>query len=160
MAGLWAGGAPASLVERAVGKLDTCDLNTLLRGSRRLGFSAAVLTDSLDRMLARTTEPVPRATTAPDPSTRLRGFGDLPEHCAIELARDFEGFTLYGQFAWYNSVDLNDGIVFARDLYEENKRLLANYPGWDVWRYAPPVREPDGLPILTRVTDLRGINDE
>ncbi len=75
----------------------------------------------------------------------------IPEECQIELARDLNGFTLYGNHAWRNSVALDTGIIFARDLYERNDGLLARYPGWEVWRFAPPADDPEAAPVLRRV---------
>ena len=78
VSGLWAAGAPAGLVERATAKLDTCELDGLLRDARRLRLSSRAVTDTLAAMLARSADVVPRVLHAPDPSLRLRGTEDLP----------------------------------------------------------------------------------
>jgi hypothetical protein len=88
----------------------------------------------------------------PDPSLKLRPGSTPPEECQVELRRDLQGFTLYGYLAWRNDIGNDSGIVFARDLFERNDELLRQYPGWDVWRYAPPAGRPDTLPVLTRIT--------
>jgi hypothetical protein len=161
VAGLWALGAPASLVERAAGKLDTCDLDGLLRHARLGHLSPQAVTDTLTALFENSVV-APRIPQAPDPSTRLSRFDDLPARCVVELERDNDGFTLYGQFVWRNAIDLTHGVVFARDLFEENERLLVNYPGWEVWRYAPPPGNAHGEPILTRLRagNSTGIADE
>jgi hypothetical protein len=67
------------------------------------------------------------------------------------MRRDTAGFTLYGYLVWRNPVGLRSGLVFARDLGERNAELLAGYPGWPVWRWAPPPGEPNSRPTLTRL---------
>jgi hypothetical protein len=41
--------------------------------------------------------------------------------------------------------------VFARDLNTRNEALLARYPEWEVWRWAPPEGQPDAAPVLSLV---------
>ncbi len=77
----------------------------------------------------------------------------MPVECEAEMRRDLEGFTLYGSLAWRNAVGLNSGVVFARDLYERNESLLADYRGWPIWRYAPPKGEPSAMPVLAAIGD-------
>jgi len=80
----------------------------------------------------------------------------LAPECRAELERDLDGFTVYGNLAWRNPVMLDRGIIFARDRHERNTELFARYPGWDVWRFAPPPGQPNGLPVLLRVTPGTG----
>ena len=72
----------------------------------------------------------------------------------MEMRRDLNGFTLYGQLAWRNRPGLDSDIVFARDLYQSNTRLFARYRGWPVWRFAPPPGDPNAPPVLTKVIDF------
>lgn len=156
LSGLWVEGAPASLVEHAASRLDGCDLHNLLGRARREEMTPVELTTFLEAMLAEQTTPVPRLPDAPDPALRLRDVSGLDPGCAIELEREYRGFSLYGQFAWLNAVGLDSGIVFARDLFERNGLLFAQYPGWEVWRFAPPSDDPMGLPQLTPVGTIQG----
>jgi hypothetical protein len=73
----------------------------------------------------------------PDPTLRLWPRDTIPSECGVEMDRDQAGFTLYGAHAWRSPVGLDAGIVYARDLFEHNGALLARYPGWEVWRFAP-----------------------
>jgi hypothetical protein len=147
MVRLWALGVNPGLVERVYRRLDTCDLSELAAWGEA-GAPLAAVRDSIVR-LERAAAPVPTVPNWPDPTLRLRPGRRLPERCRQELNRDLRGFTLYPQLAWRNAVGLHHGIVFAQDLFEEDDRLLAEYPGWPVWRYAPPVNHPTALPVLT-----------
>jgi hypothetical protein len=69
------------------------------------------------------------------------------------MRRDLSGFTLYATLAWRNPVGLASGIVYARDLFEANDELLAQYPGWPVWRYAPRDGDPASLPEMLLVSE-------
>jgi hypothetical protein len=71
------------------------------------------------------------------------------------LTRDRDGFTVFANLGWRNDVDLDSGIVFARDLFERNDALLTRYRGWDLWRWAPPPGQPDALPVLVRLNPQR-----
>lgn len=149
--GLWALGVEPGLAERAYRRLDTCDLDRLLARARTEGWSGPGLESRLENIVATAPEAPPRVTQWLDPTIRLRDAQNLPAACRRELRRDLSGFTLYGPFAWRNPVGLDSGIVFARDLFDENPRLLARYPGWEVWRYAPPPNDPLTMPVLTRI---------
>jgi hypothetical protein len=127
---------------------DTCDLDQFLRDVRGSGLRDGEIVARLEVMLASATVEAPRLRDAPDPWVRLRPREELPEECARELRRDFDGFTLYGNLGWRNDIGLASGIVFARDLYEHNEALLARYTGWEVWRWAPPTGQPDSTPVL------------
>ena len=113
--------------------------------------TAAEVTDEVQRL--RDAVDVPASTVEGwlDPTLRIRPRESIPQDCARELRRDQEGFELYGSQAWRNDVGLRSGIVYARDLWEQDGALLAEYRGWEVWRYAPPVGDPEGVPVLTRV---------
>lgn len=154
--GLWSGGVRPALAERAYRRLDACDLELLERDARAGRWPAERLAGEVERMLAATPEATRRVPRWPDRTLRLRPREDLPAECARELARDLAGFTLYGHLAWRNAPGRDRGIVFARDLYERDDQLLAHYPGWEIWRFAPPRGEPDALPTLQRVTDGPG----
>jgi hypothetical protein len=151
ISGYWSSGVPRGLMERAFRRLDTCDLYQVLRESRSSKATGDQISAVLESMLDGVTSPAPRVQDAPDPWVRLRPRQEIPPECITELRRDYEGFTLYGNLAWRNSIDLRSGIVFARDLYERNHLLLERYPGWEVWRWAPPAGEPDATPVLSRI---------
>ncbi len=150
---LWAMGAPIGLVEQAYRGLDACDLDGFVRDMRGAEHTGEQVTEQLGLMVAGITTPVPRVTGAPDPTLRLRPRERLPDRCRIELDRDIRGFSLYSTVGWRNEIGLSSGIVFARDLYERNGALLDHYPGWAVWRYAPPAGQPDSAPVLTLVRE-------
>ncbi len=149
---LWALGAPPGLVERAYRRSDTCDLYQLADRARREQRAPQWIAAALEAMTAAALEPAPLVPDWPDPTLRLqRDPATLPLACRVEMRRDLQGFTPYGPLAWRNAVGLKSGIVFARDLYERNALLLEDYGVWEIWRYAPPAGDPDGLPALSRL---------
>ena len=148
---LWAMGVDPGLVERAYRRFDTCDLYAFTEDAERSGRTPREIALRLAVTMDTVRTPPP-LTTWPDPTVRLRPGSTPPEPCQVELRRDLAGFTLYGHLAWRNPVGLDSGVVFARDLYQRNHRLLARYPGWDVWRYAPEAGAPEAPPALSRVT--------
>jgi hypothetical protein len=155
IAGLWAQGVSQGLTERAFRRLDTCDLDQMLAEARRHGTRDGALESLIETMIAKTPNPVPPVPGAPDPWVRLRPREGLPEACRRELTRDRDGFTVFANLGWRNDVDLDSGIVFARDLFERNDALLTRYRGWDLWRWAPPPGQPDALPVLVRLNPQR-----
>lgn len=148
----WALGVSQGVMERAFRRLDTCDLYELLLAARQSDVGGEQLDGTIEKMLAAAPTAVSRVVDAPDPWIRLRSRDHLPDPCRRELARDLEGFTLFGNLGWRNAIGLGSGIVFARDLFERNDALLERYPGWDVWRWAPPSGQPDSMPVLERLT--------
>jgi hypothetical protein len=146
--GLWSRGVPVDLMERGFRRVDTCDLFQFLVEARRTGLPTEQMVAGLEGMVASSSTQPPRLRDAPDPWVRLRPRDSLPEECVRELRRDYSGFTLYGNLGWRNDIGLASGVVFARDLYEHNSELLARYPGWEVWRWAPPTGQPDSTPVL------------
>ncbi len=147
---LWGMGVDPGLVERGYRRLDTCDLYRLVEAARREGWSGAEMTNRLRTAIDTVKRPPTPLTSWPDPSIRLRA-GTPPPECQAGLRRDLSGFTVYGYLAWRNPMGLDTGIVFARDLQEDNGALLARYAGWDLWRYAPPSEAPTGPPVLTHL---------
>lgn len=150
---LWGLGVSPPLVERAYNRIDACDLHTFVQQARQSGIVGPVLSDSLRHLLAASDLQANALRNWPDPSLRLRQRTTMPESCRIELERDLQGFTVYGHLGWRNRIGLDSGLVFARDLYERNTELLARYEGWQVWRYAPPPDDPEGIPVLTLIRD-------
>ncbi|MFQ5703391.1 MAG: hypothetical protein ACE5HT_05140 [Gemmatimonadales bacterium] len=149
---LWGLGAPPALVERVFRHADSCELYRFARAVRGRQLSTAELASDLEKLVVRSGAlPRPRPDW-PDPALRLRP-GPIAPDCQLEMKRDLNGFTLYGQLAWRNRVGLDSGIVFARDLYELNHELFARYSGWPVWRYAPPRESPNSMPVLTKIAD-------
>lgn len=150
IAGLWGLGIRADLAEAAVSRVDACDLQEFLDSARATPAPAAEYSRQLRELISVTPVPAPKVAGWPDESLRLQRGYIPPPVCQIELNRDQQGFTLFGNLVWRNAVGLRSGIVFARDLYQRNPLLLAEYPGWEVWRYAPPPGQPDAPPVLTR----------
>lgn len=149
--GLWALDVSRTVVERAYRHVDTCSMYLLLLEARRTELSDSEIEARLQGMIDETTLPISRWEDAPDNSIRLRSAVDLPPPCASALQRDYEGFTTFNNLAWRNDVALESGIIFARDLAERNADLLVRYPGWDVWRWAPPRGQNDALPTLSHL---------
>ncbi|MEE8116253.1 MAG: hypothetical protein V3T28_04010, partial [Gemmatimonadales bacterium] len=147
---LWAMGAPLGLVEQAYRRVDACDLDGFVRDMRRAELTGEQVTERLRLMMAGITTAAPKVAGAPDPTLRLRPR-ELPDRCRIELERDLRGFSLYSTVGWRNEIGLSSGIVFARDLYERNGALFDRYPGWAVWRYAPPEDRPNASPVFTQL---------
>ena len=148
---LWALGATPGLVERAYRNLDACDLHHLVVESRADLATGTDVSGRLENMLLKSTEPAPLRLDWADPTLRLRQRERLSEDCIQQLDRDRRGFALYGNLAWRNEIGLASGIVFARDLNDRNEALLGNYPGWEIWRWAPPNGQPESDPVLTLV---------
>lgn len=146
---LWGLGVPPGLAERAYRRLDTCDLDRFVAAARAANLGAGDIRRRLEILIASQQTDIPAVREWPDPSIRLDRSRAPAAGCQEELRRDLAGFTLYGQLSWRNPVGLDSGVVFARDLYEQNGDLLARYPGWSVWRYAPPATRPRDPPVLT-----------
>jgi hypothetical protein len=154
--GLWALGVKPGVAERAYRRLDTCHLYQTLRSARDAGVAPDVIEGRLVQDMIFQPPAPPRLETWPDPSIKITPGTTPPEPCQVEMRRDLAGFTVFGYLAWRNKVGLDSGIVFARDLFERNDELLRHYPGWEVWRFAPPVGRPDTLPVLTRLSPGAG----
>jgi hypothetical protein len=141
IAGWWALGANAGLVERSYRSADLCDLSLLLGRARSEAATRAEADRVLDSLVTATDAPVALVPGAADPTTRLRpgSLATARRECADELARDGDGFASYGPFAWRNAPTLDRGIVFARDLHHRDSSLAGpRYAGWPVWRLGPP----------------------
>lgn len=153
IARLWGLGVPPAVTERAYYRMDTCGLYELALAAEAGRWPPEEIVRRLEsRMLPGQGPPPPAAVPIwPDPTVRLRPGYTPPEVCQVELGRDYASFTLYGHLAWRNQVGLNTGIVFARDLFDRDDLVLARYPGWQVWRYAPPAGSPGAAPVLTRL---------
>ena len=152
IASLWELGIRPGLAEPAYRWLDTCELYLFIEATRTAHLTADETTRRLEALVQASPVPAPQLGTAPDETLHLRGDRPLDPACRRELQRDAAGFTLFGYLAWRNPIGLNSGIVFARDLYERDAELFAHYPGWAIWRYAPPAGGPaDAPPVLTVV---------
>jgi hypothetical protein len=149
---LWVLGVKPGLAERAYRVLDACDLHQFAAAAWSAGMPAPAVTDSLQRMYDAVVEPAPLVAGWPDPTLHLRPRRGLPAECMAEMARDREGLALYGSLGWRNAVGLDRGIVYARDRFDENPVLLQQYPGWEIWRWAPPQGDPEAPPVLRRVS--------
>ena len=120
-------------------------------------MTAVELNSQLERATQDAVPATPRVPGAPDPSLRLRTDRTLPPTCQTELQRDLAGFTVYGNLAWRNPVDLESGNVWARNLFDRNAGLLEQYPDREVYRWTPGSAHPDSLPRLTRVGRTPGV---
>jgi hypothetical protein len=152
VADLWGQGIPPGLAEQAYRRLDACVLDELRHEARTDGWTTERLRTRLEH-LAATATPPPLVADWPDPTVRLDPNRPLTATCRTELERDLAGFTLYGNLAWRNPIDLAGGIVFARDMIELNEPLLQRYAGWPLWHYAPRPEDPLGRPALEPVGD-------
>jgi hypothetical protein len=150
---LWTLGIRPGLAERSYRWLDACELDRFADEMREAQLPPRQAEERLEYLMESVSTAAPPVRDWPDPTLRLRGGAMLPFGCQRELSRDLAGFALYGTVAWRNAVGLDKGIVFVRDLYEHNDRLLDRYPEWELWRLAPPTSDPTGPPVLTR---LRG----
>jgi hypothetical protein len=148
---LWTLGVRPGLAERAYRRLDACELHQFANHAREARLDPAQAEERIIELTASAAAPAAPVKNWPDPTLRLRSPDRLSPECQTALRRDLQGFALYGALAWRNPVGLDHGIVFARDRFEKNDELLARYPGWEVWRYAPPPGEHDAPPVLTRV---------
>ena len=149
---LWELGVRPGLAERAYRVLDACDLYRFIQAARAAHLTPEQATPRLEGLMAASPVPVPQLRNAPDETLHLRGDRPLDPACQRELQRDAAGYTLFGYLAWRNPIGLDSGVVFARDLYDRNDELFARYPGWPIWRYAPPAGgRPDAPPVLTVV---------
>lgn len=148
---LWTLGVRPGLAERAYRWLDTCELHQFASDAREALLEPPLTQERLAALMAAVAVPAAPVRNWPDPTVRLRPSERLPPECETALSHDLEGFALYGAVAWRNAVGLDRGIVFARDRFERNAELLARYPGWEVWRYAPPTGEHGAPPVLTRI---------
>jgi hypothetical protein len=146
---LRARGAPAGLVERVFARADGCELHELARRARAESVPQADVVSRLEALVEGGGPPVPRVPGWPDPALRIRRDRPVSAECRSEMKRDLDGFTLYGHLAWRNAIGLESGIVFARDRYEENDKLLSHYEDWPLWQYAPPRGQPAALPVLS-----------
>ncbi len=152
---LWGLGAPPPLVERAYSQLDACDLHHLVVAARDSALMPDRIAQRL-RILMESQNPEPQTRDDwPDPSLRLRR-GPIAPDCAADMRRDLEGFTLYANLAWRNSIGLREGIIFARDMFDRNEALFQRYPDWPVWRYAPPPEDPSAPPTMIRLRNPLG----
>jgi hypothetical protein len=150
VADLWGLGIKPDLTERAYRWLDACDLDRLRQRARAEGMSAERLSGELEELIRARPVAALLVPDWPDPSLRLDRRPTIPAHCRSEMERDLAGFTTFGNLGWRNAPGLEDGLVFARDLFERNDELLSRYRGWQVWRYAPADGEAGSLPVLVR----------
>jgi cytochrome b len=148
---LWELGIRPGLAERAFNWLDACDLQRFVDAARATHLSAEEATRRVEAAMRASPVQVPRSPGSPDETLHLRTDRPLDPACQREVQRDQAGFTLFGYLAWRNAIGVRSGLVFARDLYDRNAELFARYPGWAVWRYAPPASDPTALPVLTQV---------
>ena len=148
IAKLWGLGVIPGLVERAYRWLDACTLHEFAEDDARLLQSPTEISRDLEALMGEYPVAAVAVPGFPDPTLKIHEGQFFSPSCEVQLQRDFEGFTLYPNLAWRNDVELNDGIVFARDRFEENDELLQKYPGWAIWRYAPPTDAPNALPVL------------
>ena len=150
---LWSLGAPYSLVENAYRTLDACQLHEFAENEIRSTQSRQEITVALEVLVRENPVAAPQVPGAPDPTLKLWPDQPLSEECALELRRDFEGFTVYPTLGWRNEINLAEGIVWARDRFEQNVELLERYSGWPVWRLVTPPSDPNAMPVMQLVRE-------
>ena len=148
---LWELGVRPGLAERAYRWLDSCELHGFIEAARAARLGPEETMSRLEALIRASPGPAPQPRDAPDETLHRRGDHPLDPACEREVRRDAAGFTLFGYLVWRNPVGLRSGLVFARDLGEGNAELLERYPGWPVWRYAPPSGQPEAPPVLSRL---------
>lgn len=146
-------GVAYGAVERAYRSVDTCTLHELAERVTVDKLSASEVTSALRALTESVAEVPPKVVGAPDETIRLWPGRPVSEACLVEMNRDSAGFGLFGVVGWRNEIGLDKGIVYARDLFEQNEELLDLYPGWQVWRYAPPPEAPEAPPVLQLIQD-------
>ena len=157
VAGLWGAGVTPGLAERAYRRLDACRLDELLVRAQEEGWTPVELSARIEEMLQTQRTAAPLVPNWPDPTLRLDPGRTVSPRCRRELELDLAGFTLYANLAWRNAVGRDRGVVFARDMPGANDALLAQYPGWPIWSYAPPEGSPQGLPVLLETGRLGAV---
>lgn len=137
LAELYGLGVPASLAEEAYRKTDHCDLQLLvdraLAGGRAPDRAAA----EVRRLVAATDRVARVGRLNGDPSLRLRtDRRSLDPACADEVTYDRLGYTIYAPHLLANDPTLSGPWIVARDLRDENGRLIEAFPGRTpvVWR--------------------------
>ena len=150
---LWSLGVPTGVVERAYRRLDGCRLHEFAEDGVRYTQSREEITAALEALILENPIAPALVPDAPDPTLKLWPDRPISDACAVELRRDFEGFTIYPNVGWRNNIGLADGIVFARDRFEQNVELFERYSGWPIWRFAPPTDAPNALPVMQLVRE-------
>ncbi len=157
VARLWGWGISAPEVERTYRVVDGCRLQGALDradSAAAAGVDSAVVRDTLRVQLAVWRGlglPVVRGLL-PDASVRVDTTVALDRRCAAEVRADASGFTHYGPLVWRNDPGLRHGVIYSRMLEPpRNRELLASYPGWDSFLYAPQSRERGTRPQLRRL---------
>lgn len=141
-------GVAADVAETVYRRADHCDLQTVVDRAADEGWSAARLSDAVVA-LASTPDSLVAVPLAGDPTLRLSsariqptGRVTLEPACARQVRYDEIGYTIYAPHLLVNRPALDGPLVVARDLREENRVLIANYPDrpaylWRDTRFVP-----------------------
>lgn len=150
---LWTLGVRRVLTERAYRQVDACEFHRFAAQIRRKGTKRVSKCFSLGSWIPLSV----RSSEYRDGQTpQLRTPVSLTTECEREMQRDLRGFALYGSLAWRNAVDLDRGIVFAREPAEQVESLLSHYP---IGRYGATLHHPDNLTPFRFLTLLRAAGD-
>jgi hypothetical protein len=163
LARLWAWGVPRDEVEQSYRRVDSCELDEVLREADRRhaagGDSATVRGWLRAELAARRARyagyEIPMADTLPDRTLRLDPRRPLTPRCRQLLAQDLEGFSLYTPFLPLNAPTLDGDLVFARDLRERDTLLIRRYPGRAYYLYTPGTAAPNVTPRFVPLAEAR-----
>jgi hypothetical protein len=134
IAGLRGLGAGASSVEKAYRHADLCQLDGIVRRARAESWSPP----ELEAALAAATvgrDSLVLVEVAGDPTARFRPGSRLTADCLDEIGYDEAGYSLFTPHLADNDPALRGPLVFARDLREQNQRLVRRNPDREAWIY-------------------------
>jgi hypothetical protein len=124
-------GVSASLSEQVYRKIDHCFLWTTLSDSIATKLPITELEKILTNKLKHPTK-LTRPAWNKDVTLRIDPEHPLTERCINELEYDRRGdagYTVYAPHLLANNATWNGKLLFLRDLREQNKDILAKYPG-------------------------------
>jgi hypothetical protein len=127
-------GAGASSVEKAYRQADLCQLDGIVRRARAESWSPP----ELETALAAATvgrDSLVLVEVAGDPTARFRPGSRLTAECLAEIGYDEAGYSLFTPHLADDDPGLAGPLVFARDLQQQNRVLVRQYPGREVWIY-------------------------
>jgi hypothetical protein len=159
VARMWGWGISAPEAEQTYRTVDGCRLQIALDEADSLalaGADSARVRQELEQRLGEWRGerlPVIRGYF-PDPSVRVDTTHPIVARCRQELELDLTGYTHYATLVWRNDPWLQRGLVFARLLDPaRNEMLMARYPDFDHFLYAPAAPERGVRPDLRRLRE-------
>ena len=141
---LWERGVPMTRSTHVYRRADACRLTDVLSElAPGADFEAR-----LDAALAGATPGRRVAGASPDPMLRLPDDGRISARCAAELARDRRGTLQFAPYLYLDAPGLDGGLVWARQLGDEDVALARRYPDRPVYRYRGPQRDGGSAFVL------------